>query len=423
MRPGDSSTSILARALSLARAIRRDGQGVYLLLHGEQRKAWVGRPGRVLHLPEGNQTHCPSSVGGQEEPIERAWFESLRNHLDSRAFFLLGPHLMEHSQAESGLKGVVILPDLEIELDEENARVTAGSPGSLLDYVEPQMDLPGHLPITDGWAAWESETESAFLKRVERAVSLTRGRSGKIILTRRFSRMPPHGKDPLDLAALLLGAEPGAAVAHFLQLPGGMASMGTGPENVFEVLHDRLVMDVVAGSRPVAKGRQDSDWESELLASEKEGREHGMALDRALAFAEGLCEPGTVGQVFSRRVRQLRRIRHLHSRVGGTFKKGLSGLDAMAASYPPLISYPEDLRESNWLGEVPPRFYGGMVGRWVSPTECSVFLNLRALEIDGERLYTRSGAGIVDGADASSECAEIMLKLGSVLDAVEAWLV
>jgi anthranilate/para-aminobenzoate synthase component I len=108
--------------------------------------------------------------------------------------------------------------------------------------------------------------------------------------------------------------------------------------------------------------------------------------------------------------------------VRGKLKVGLDGLDILSACYPPLVSYPEDLRECTDPLEAPPEFYGGVVGRWASPIEFSAFLNLRALEIKQGWIQTRSGAGIVDGADPAFECAEIMLKLASVLDPVEAWL-
>lgn len=421
MKSVGSSLSILSRALSLAQEMRKDGQGVYIFLQAEQKKAWVGRPRLVVPLGSHRSPTVPDLLADGPSDVSD-FFESLQNHLEHPAFFLIGPHLLEASRPELGPKGLLVLPALEIELDEAGAKVLLGSPGPLLDFIDPLRDLAVPLPITSGWSAWESEEDNSFLQRVESIVNLMAGRSGKSILTRRFSRSVPAGKDPLALAALLLGAEPGMGAAHFLELPGRIVSMGTSPENVFEVIANRLVVDAVAGSRPVVEGRQDDESELELFGSEKEGREHGMALDRAYSFAEGLCEPETLTQVFARKIRRLRRIRHLHSRVGGTLKHGVNCLHAMAAAYPPLGSYPAALRQVEEPWEVPPMFYGGMVGRWDSGSDCSAFLNIRALEIEGGSLSTRSGAGIVDGADALSESSEIMLKLGTVIDAVETWL-
>jgi anthranilate/para-aminobenzoate synthase component I len=376
------SRAIFLAAVQAARELRAPGRALYLLYSSERRCAWVGTA-NVLRPEPGS--------------LLLAAFNG---------FFLIAP---DPAAAVFDWPGVLLLaPEREVTIDERS--VTAS-------------DAPSTLPsLGEGsMASWRGETDGEYARRLERAITLTHGRAGKIIATRGYERDRMRGADPLELARLLGDAEPDAAAVHYVEVPGGPTSMGTSPENVVELHDGVLSVDAVAGTRPSGRTpAADQELEAELLASPKERREHAMAVERARAFAARVCAPDGVRLTFERRVRKLRAVQHLHSRVEGRLLAELDFTALLARCHPPLVSYPDELAAevpAPWQG----RYYGGMLGR-VAPGAASSFLNLRCVEVDGDVVRTYGGVGVVDGSSVEGELAEVQSKLRTVSDCVERWL-
>lgn len=272
-------------------------------------------------------------------------------------------------------------------------------------------------------SGWETEPDDAFAAKLEHAIALVQGRPGKLLVTRGFHRAVDASLDALDLAWLLATSEPDAPAFHWLELPGERVSLGASPENVVESERGILRLDAVAGTRPVHPDAEfDAALEAELLASAKERREHAAALERALAFAHSVCLPGSVRVTFERRIRRLRYVRHLWSRVEGALSTCLDSVELLERAFPPFVSYPEDLAAQFELVLSPPRFYGGMVGRLDADGSVRGFLNLRSVEVQPGVILARGGIGVVDGSTRSGETREVFGKLRALHEAVENWL-
>jgi isochorismate synthase EntC len=394
---------IFSLATSALQQLRGRADASYLLYCSEQQRAWVAAARPRVWLTPG-ATH-------------QQFLDSLRS--GGTAFFLASPTFT--AEASAWPVAVVLEPVVELQIDRQGVRVTVGDDDASL---RSSLARPAAKPSTGRglvrWDAWQGEDDREFSLRLERAIAATRGRSGKVIVSRRYQR-DTHGADPLQLLNAFGAAEPNAAAIHFVELSAGLISMGTSPENIVELQQGQLSIDAVAGTRPrTGDDATDAVLRDELLHSAKERHEHGLAVERARAFAQSVCRQGAAGLLFTRRVRALRAVQHLHSRAGGALLQDLDFAALVGRCHPPLMSYPTELA-AQFPPPWPGHFYGGMVGR-VSGADGSAFLNLRCLEIEAQRINAYAGVGIVDGSSLESELAEVRNKLGTATDAVEQWL-
>lgn len=399
--------SVFLRAVEALRSLRRTAPASYLLYSSERRCAWVGACERRLTLQPG-------------EPL--AEFVSAANAAGGSGLFLVSPDL--GSGSVSWPPALRLEPRVELAIDEHGVRWLRGEPDRGVEAALTEASGGAPSPTPRGAArreAWQGESDESYCARLGEAIALTRGRAGKIIVTRRYERELTAGAGALSLLRLLGSAEPGAAAVHYAELGPGLVSMGTSPENVVELYDGRLSVDAVAGTKPCSDERDaDAAYEAGLLASAKERREHAMAVERARAFADQVCAPGSVRLAFERQVRRLRAVRHLHSRVEGRLLAELDFAALLLRCHPPLVSYPPELAAQvapPWQGH----YYGGMVGRFAGAGGSS-FLNLRCIEIDHGRIGSYAGVGVVDGSSIESELEEVRNKLGTVHDVVERWL-
>jgi anthranilate synthase component 1 len=178
----------------------------------------------------------------------------------------------------------------------------------------------------------------------------------------------------------------------------------------------------VAGTRPVDPDPvRDENYTRELLESEKERAEHALALGRARAFADELCEPESTELAFERRISAFRRVRHLKSRVEGRLRAELDAIELLRLAHPPLKTYPDELAVGLAADPAAGGLYGGLIARVNARGDVAAFLNLRSVQRVGTRLVTRGGVGVVDGSTLLGEQREILAKLRSIDEAVLAW--
>ncbi len=398
---------VLSAAVSLLQQLQGRGEAAYLLYCSEQQRAWVAAARLHSSLPVGS--------------TPKEFFDGVAS--GGPGIFLASPTFVSGDDAWP--VAVLLAPSLEVEIDQYDARCTVGQwHGDLKRTVEAARASALVSSTTARelvqWGVWRGEDDQAFSERLAQAIAATHGRAGKVIVSRRLER-DTGGADPMGLLRLLGEAEPNAAAIHYVSLPGGLISMGTSPENIVELHDGQVSIDAVAGTRPRTGDEQlDAVLQAELLESAKERHEHGLAVERAKAFAESVCQEGSASLLFTRRVRVLRAVQHLHSRAGGSLAQGMDFATLLARCHPPLRSYPTELA-AQFAPPWPGHFYGGMVGR-VLGAQGSAFLNLRCLEIEAQRVNIYAGVGIVNGSSLEGELAEVRNKLGTVTDVIERWL-
>lgn len=425
-------------ACSFARKLlqRSDGLPVYCFHVPERDVAWVGAwPERVLtYGSEGFDMRTPTQHvrlpdGGDP-------FAVLRRELDSSrpCFFMVSLDLRRAARDPALPLLSFIQPSMELKFSRMRGRavsmIDAASPalerqvGELL--AEPQDHCTKgvrHGSNVHATFPWRTEGDGPFLRRLEEAVRVLGTTPGKMIISRSYHKEMRPGLDPFRLFEIYAASEPHAAASHCLALDQSTFSLGCSPENVFELEQGRLAFDVIAATRGRSDDpEKDQRWLSELQQDDKERTEHLMAFDRYRQRLEKLCQAGSATIEKSMDVRTLKRVRHLYSRVSGMLRPDLDFIDLLEESFPPLSSYPDELIPLADPGLEPMRYYGGIVGR-AGPglNETSCFLNLRSVLIQDGVIHTQGGVGVIRESKPRQELLEVMNKLRSLMEAVDAW--
>lgn len=268
---------------------------------------------------------------------------------------------------------------------------------------------PGRVP--HGIATVEAA--EVVERRVQRALDvIDRGEAGKLVVATHARVTGLAGVTDLDVLARLAAKVPGV---RFLYRVGGASFLGGTPERLVAVRGRLVSADALAGS--AAPGRAD-----ELLASDKDRREHAMVVEH---LVRGLAGAGvTVAPPAAPRLRVLPTVAHLHTPIAGTLAAPAHVLELAAALHPtPAVAGTPPAVAAAWLAAEEPiarGWYAGPVG-WCTPDgdgELVVALRSGLLVDDGA--LCQAGAGIVAGSSPPREREEMALKLGVMLEALGA---
>lgn len=227
---------------------------------------------------------------------------------------------------------------------------------------------------------------------------------------------------PIAVAPLLerLG-ESYPECARFAFQRGDAVFAGATPERLVSVRGRSIEADALAGSASRREG-DDAAAARDLLASDKDRREHAVVVAAIEAALRPLCEAIEVPPV--PRVRTLRNVHHLHSPISGLLAAPAHVLDLVGRLHPTpaVCGTPRDAA-IRWICEHEPAtrgWYAGAIG-WVTAEGDGAFsVALRAGLIAQRRAWLYAGAGVVAGSDADAELAETRLKRRAMLAALGA---
>ncbi len=276
-----------------------------------------------------------------------------------------------------------------------------------LEARAPVVDLPEPLsrtarPDADAW----NDAVGAALE------AIGAGTLEKVVLARaarvRFAR-------PLDAFGLLEALAPHApATFRFAFAAGASVFIGASPERLYRRSGRLLASEAVAGTRPRGRfQRDDSRLAEELLASDKDLREHGVVRDYLSAALRTLCDLTQVDE--EARLMTLAHGRHLHTGVRGTLRADVGDGAVLAALHPtPAVGgfpRPASLEAIRRLEPFDRGWYAGPVG-WVGREEAEFAVAIRSARLQGAEMTLYSGAGIVEGSRPEAEWREVEQKLG-----------
>ena len=244
------------------------------------------------------------------------------------------------------------------------------------------------------------------------------GALDKVVLARRARFLFETGVDAFDLAERLEAATP--RCYHALVAPrADLAFLTATPERLLRLDGRTLRTEAVAGTRPRSEADADDDrLRDELLASEKDQREHGYVRRAIEAALAPLAEAVTADDRAS--AMTLARGRHLRTGIEATLRPGVGALDVLRALHPtPAVGGTPTSGALDTIDRLEPfdrGLYAGPVG-WVGRDDegheaADLAVGIRSGLVDGRSLSLYSGAGIVDGSDPDAEWAEIEHKIG-----------
>ena len=257
------------------------------------------------------------------------------------------------------------------------------------------------------------EAAEVIERRVERALAVIgRGEAGKLVVATHARVSGLAGVSDLDVLGRIAPKAPGV---RFLFRAGGASFLGGTPERLVAVRGRVVSADALAGSTAPARA-------AELLASDKDRREHAMVVDH---LVRGLAAAGvTVAPAAAPTLRVLPTVAHLHTPISGTLTSPAHVLELAAALHPtPAVAGTPPAVAAAWLALEEPLargWYAGPVG-WCTPEgDGELVVALRSgLLADGGALC-QAGAGIVAGSSPPREREEMAMKLGVMLEALGA---
>jgi len=246
------------------------------------------------------------------------------------------------------------------------------------------------------------------------------GDAFQIVLSQRFTRRTIAS--PLMIYRALRALNP-SPYMFFLNFGETFTLMGASPEMMVRL------EDGIATNRPIAGTRkrgandaEDNALAEDLLADPKERAEHVMLVDLGRNDLGRVCEYGTVRVPEMMYIERYSHVMHIVSQVQGVLKSGMDAFDLMRATFPagtlsgaPKVRAMEIIEELEGTRRGP---YGGAVGYFSFDGSMDTCITIRALLMQGDRVYVQAGAGIVADSDPAREYDECVNKAKALAVAI-----
>lgn len=199
---------------------------------------------------------------------------------------------------------------------------------------------------------------------------------------------------------------------------------GASPETLVKLQDDKLQTFPLAGTRPRGKTEaEDLALEAELLADEKELAEHNMLVDLGRNDLGKISKFGSVKVEKLHSIERYSHVMHIGSTVSGQIRQEYDALDAIGAVLPAgTLSGAPKIRACQLIHELeqaPRGIYGGAIGYLDLTGNMDVCIAIRFAYRKGEKVYVRSGAGIVADSNPDKEFDECVNKAKAVVEALK----
>jgi anthranilate synthase component 1 len=271
--------------------------------------------------------------------------------------------------------------------------------------------------------ALDEEPPARFLDGVARIHEYLRaGDVFQVNLARAWQARLATAPTPAALYAALRRANP-APFAGLLQwCEWALAS--SSPERLVEVRGATIQTRPIAGTHPRFAGDDDAARRRELAGHPKERAEHVMLIDLERNDLGRVSVPGSVMVNELMTVESYAHVHHIVSNVRGQLRADVTPGQVIAATFPggtitgcPKLRCMEIIAELEGVGRGP---YTGALGYLDRSGDLDLNILIRSLELRGDAVQLRAGAGIVADSDAARELAETRRKARGLLRALGA---
>ncbi|WP_407377133.1 anthranilate synthase component I [Methanobrevibacter sp.] len=199
---------------------------------------------------------------------------------------------------------------------------------------------------------------------------------------------------------------------------------GASPETLVKLTDRTLYTFPLAGTRPRGKTEEeDLNLEKELLADEKELAEHNMLVDLGRNDIGRIAEIGSVHVDKYLSVERFSHVMHIGSTVSGTLRSDLDSLSAIDSILPAgTLSGAPKIRACEIINELEDNkrgIYGGAIGYIDLSGNLDTCISIRIAFARNNKVFIRSGAGIVADSVPESEFEECLNKAAAVINALK----
>ena len=199
---------------------------------------------------------------------------------------------------------------------------------------------------------------------------------------------------------------------------------GASPETLVKLDDDKLYTFPLAGTRPRGKtDQEDEELERNLLSDEKELAEHNMLVDLGRNDIGRIAEIGSVKVEKYLSVEKFSHVMHIGSTVSGTLRSDLDSLAAIDSILPAgTLSGAPKIRACEIINELEDNkrgIYGGAIGYVDLSGNVDTCISIRIAFARNNKVFIRSGAGIVADSVPEKEFEECLNKAAAVIDALK----
>lgn len=199
---------------------------------------------------------------------------------------------------------------------------------------------------------------------------------------------------------------------------------GASPETLVKVDNGKLYTFPLAGTRPRGKTeKEDLELEKELLSDEKELAEHNMLVDLGRNDIGRIAEIGSVNVDKYLSIERFSHVMHIGSTVTGKLRHDLDSLSAIDSILPAgTLSGAPKIRACEIINELEDNkrgIYGGAIGYVDLSGNIDTCISIRIAFSRNNKVFIRSGAGIVADSVPENEFEECLNKAAAVINALE----
>ena len=199
---------------------------------------------------------------------------------------------------------------------------------------------------------------------------------------------------------------------------------GASPETLVKLVDDKLYTFPLAGTRPRGKNdKEDMELEEELLSDEKELAEHNMLVDLGRNDMGKISEIGSVKLSKYLNIVRFSHVMHIGSTIESKIKDGSDYLSAIDSILPAgTLSGAPKIRACSIINELEDNkrgIYGGAIGYIDLTGNLDTCITIRVAYARNNKVFIRSGAGIVADSIGENEFQECLNKAQAVIDALK----
>ena len=305
-----------------------------------------------------------------------------------------------------------------IEVEYNRAQIELKQMADLIKNGKPKQNLSGRL-TSEIRTLFSKEEYCRMIEKAKRHIY--EGDIFQIVLSNRLEA--DFEGSLFNTYRILRTLNPSPYMFYFSG--SDMEVAGASPETLVKLENGILHTFPLAGTRPRGKTEEeDKRLERELLADPKELAEHNMLVDLGRNDIGKISKFGTVEVEKYHEIERFSHVMHIGSTVRGEIREDADSLNAVDAILPAgtLSGAPKikacqlnnDL-ENNQRG-----IYGGAIGYLDFSGNLDTCIAIRIAYKKNNKVFVRSGAGIVADSVPETEFQECLNKAAAVVRALEA---
>ena len=314
---------------------------------------------------------------------------------------------------------IVLIVNMKTDNIEENYRKAQEELAEMVDIIKngKKADIPNLELKSDFRPAFSREQYAEMVNRAKGHIY-----DGDIFQVVLSNRIEADIEGSLfDVYRVLRTSNPSPYMFYFSS--DDIEIAGASPETLVKLEDNMLYTFPLAGTRPRGKTREeDIILEEDLLSDEKELAEHNMLVDLGRNDIGRISEIGSVHVDKYLSIERFSHVMHIGSTVVGQLRRDLDYLAAIDSILPAgTLSGAPKIRACEIINDLENNkrgIYGGAIGYVDLSGNIDTCISIRIAFSRNNKVFIRSGAGIVADSVPNKEFDECMNKAAAVINAL-----